>query len=127
MDGMPWTSFIPACPARQARPTPMRRSRTQSLPHRAASTGSPWRKSASPLAAALVAAQQSLASTPICFSAPGPALILCSPSALLELPETPLLPAACCSLVPNPNNIMYDKRVVRGNTYAAQILPAVRR
>ena len=25
-----------------------------------------------------------------------------------------------------PNNIMYDKRVVRGNTYAAQILPAVR-
>ena len=24
------------------------------------------------------------------------------------------------------NNIMYDKRVVRGNTYAAQILPAVR-
>ena len=33
----------------------------------------------------------------------------------------------CCSLIPNPNNIMYDKRVVRGNTYAAQILPAVRR
>jgi len=28
------------------------------------------------------------------------------------------------SLIPNPNNIMYDKRVVRGNTYAAQILPA---
>eukprot|EP00326_Haptolina_ericina_P039246 CAMPEP_0181245602 /NCGR_PEP_ID=MMETSP1096-20121128/43525_1 /TAXON_ID=156174 ORGANISM="Chrysochromulina ericina, Strain CCMP281" /NCGR_SAMPLE_ID=MMETSP1096 /ASSEMBLY_ACC=CAM_ASM_000453 /LENGTH=380 /DNA_ID=CAMNT_0023342317 /DNA_START=46 /DNA_END=1188 /DNA_ORIENTATION=+ len=28
------------------------------------------------------------------------------------------------NLVPNPNNIMYDKRVVRGNTYAAQILPA---
>jgi len=27
-------------------------------------------------------------------------------------------------LIPNPNNIMYDKRVVRGNTYAAQILPA---
>ena len=29
-------------------------------------------------------------------------------------------------MIPNPNNIMYDKRVVRGNTYAAQILPAVR-
>ena len=28
--------------------------------------------------------------------------------------------------IPAPNNIMYDKRVVRGNTYAAQILPAVR-
>jgi len=28
------------------------------------------------------------------------------------------------STIPNPNNIMYDKRVVRGNTYAAQILPA---
>jgi len=28
------------------------------------------------------------------------------------------------NLIPNPNNIMYDKRVVRGNTYAAQILPA---
>jgi len=26
--------------------------------------------------------------------------------------------------IPQPNNIMYDKRVVRGNTYAAQILPA---
>jgi len=26
--------------------------------------------------------------------------------------------------IPAPNNIMYDKRVVRGNTYAAQILPA---
>ena len=25
---------------------------------------------------------------------------------------------------PNAANIMYDKRVVRGNTYAAQILPA---
>lgn len=23
-----------------------------------------------------------------------------------------------------PSNIMYDRRVVRGNTYAAQILPA---
>merc|ERR1719274_339816 len=28
------------------------------------------------------------------------------------------------STIPQPNNIMYDKRVVRGNTYAAQILPA---
>jgi len=28
------------------------------------------------------------------------------------------------NMIPNPNNIMYDKRVVRGNTYAAQILPA---
>ena len=28
------------------------------------------------------------------------------------------------SAIPQPNNIMYDKRVVRGNTYAAQILPA---
>jgi len=26
--------------------------------------------------------------------------------------------------IPAPNNIMFDKRVVRGNTYAAQILPA---
>ena len=29
-------------------------------------------------------------------------------------------------MIAAPNNIMYDKRVVRGNTYAAQILPAVR-
>merc|ERR1719271_304691 len=28
------------------------------------------------------------------------------------------------AFIPAPNNIMYDKRVVRGNTYAAQILPA---
>lgn len=34
--------------------------------------------------------------------------------------------ACYCSSIPDPNNIMYDKRVVRGNTYAAQILPAVR-
>jgi hypothetical protein len=33
-------------------------------------------------------------------------------------------PSATLSSIPQPNNIMYDKRVVRGNTYAAQILPA---
>ena len=47
------------------------------------------------------------------------------PSLPPAAPGLTLLPALPRSLIPYANNIMYDKRVVRGNTYAAQILPAV--
>jgi hypothetical protein len=48
---------------------------------------------------------------------------LCQPST----DSTLFLDSHRCSgiFIPAPNNIMFDKRVVRGNTYAAQILPAV--
>ena len=57
---------------------------------------------------------------PLFFSVSPPATLLGR-----LVPPCPLL-AAPRSSIPQPNNIMYDKRVVRGNTYAAQILPAVR-